>query len=224
MRKLSIHIVEDESIIAQDLEEIIEDLGYGIDGISMSFEEVIKKLPTIDADLFLLDIMLNEGKTGIDVAEELKRRNIPFVFVSSITEKSMIERVRDTAPYGFILKPFNSEDVFISLEMAIARVENDRYGESVYLSVGSGKERVPLSSILYAQADGNYSNIYVENRKFTVNDNLKTVHASLLSHPVFRRVHKSYVVNVNNISKVLKHSLLLSDNSEIPKSRGFKLD
>lgn len=224
MRKLSIHIVEDESIIAQDLKEIIEELGHRIDGVSMSFDEVIKKLPTINADLFLLDIMLNEGKTGIDVAEELKKRHIPFVFVSSITEKVMIERVKETAPYGFILKPFNPADVFISLEMAIARVEIDRYGGAVYLSVGSGKERVPLSSILYAQADGNYSNIYVNNRKFTVNDNLKTVHATTLSHSMFKRVHKSYVVNVNTIIKVLKHSLLLTDNIEIPKSRGFKLD
>lgn len=222
MRRLSIHIVEDESIIAQDLEEIIEELGHKIDGVSMSFDEVILKLPTMRADLFLLDIMLDEEKTGIDVAEELKKRNIPFVFVSSLTEKKMIDRVKETAPYGFILKPFIQEDVFISLEMAIARIELDRFGEAIYLSVGSGKERVPLNTIVYAQADGNYTHIYVGSRKFTVNHNLKTVHTSLLNHSFFQRIHKSYVVNVNCIVKVLKHSILLKEGVEIPKSRGVK--
>lgn len=180
MRALSIHIVEDESIIAQDLKEILEELGHKVEGISMSYQEVLEKLPTMKVDVFFLDIMLQNSKTGIDVAAALQEKNTPFIYVSSVTEKAMIEKVKHTIPYGFILKPFNPEDVYIGLELAIARIDLDQQPEAVYISVGAGKERILLEDVLYIQADGNYSHIFTNGRKLTLNDNLKTVQAEFL--------------------------------------------
>lgn len=219
-----IHIVEDEVIIAQDLQEILEELGHTIEGVSSSYQEVQEKLPGIQADVFFLDIMLREDRTGIDVANVLQERKTPFIFVSSVTEKAMIEKVKNTAPYGFILKPFNPQDVYIGLELALARIDLDQAEQAVYVSVGSGKERILLEDIQYVEADGNYSHIYSNGRKLTLNDNLKTVQATLFDLPLFKRVHKSYLVNMTQVVKVVKNSIHLRDGSAVPKSRGLKLD
>lgn len=224
MRALSIHIVEDESIIAQDLKEILEELGHKVEGISMSYQEVLEKLPTMKVDVFFLDIMLQNSKTGIDVAAALQEKNTPFIYVSSVTEKAMIEKVKHTIPYGFILKPFNPEDVYIGLELAIARIDLDQQPEAVYISVGAGKERILLEDVLYIQADGNYSHIFTNGRKLTLNDNLKTVQAEFFDQPNFKRVHKSYLVNMTQVLKIVRNTIHLKDGSEVPKSRAVKIE
>lgn len=224
MHKLAIHIVEDEAIISQDLEEIVVLLGHDVEGTSMDYDEAMSKLPTSNADLFLLDIMLGQKKTGVDIAQELNKKKIPFIFVSSSIEQTTIDRVKETSPYGFILKPFSKGDIFIALEMALSRMEADKFEATIFISIGSGKEQVKVKDILYAEADGNYTHIYLAERKFTLNSNLKTVHADLLVPPVFMRVHKSFLVNRKNVVKVSKNSLELVNGVKVPKSRDLKFD
>ena len=118
-------IVEDEFIIAHDLRNILVRLGYEVVGIALSEAKAVPLLERHPPDLVLLDIQLKGDKTGIDVAHLLNDRyQIPFVFVTSFSDEQTIAQVKDTRPFGYVLKPFKQEQIYAAVEIALAHAEN----------------------------------------------------------------------------------------------------
>ncbi len=111
-------IVEDEFPVANDLRRILEKIGYRISGIAFSVEKALEINEQQRPDLVLLDIHLKGPQTGIDLARKLTQDDIPFVYVSANTNTSILEEVKTTQPYGFIVKPFREKDVQVALEIA----------------------------------------------------------------------------------------------------------
>ncbi|MEO1054689.1 MAG: sigma-54 dependent transcriptional regulator [Bacteroidota bacterium] len=128
-------IVEDEFIIAHDLKQILENLGYYVTGIAVSadlaFQEIDKERP----DIVLLDIILKGPKTGIDIGKQLNDHyKIPFIFITSHADKTTISKVAATNPYGYILKPFGEKDIYAAIELGLFKSENERLtAENSYL-------------------------------------------------------------------------------------------
>ncbi|HTE25830.1 sigma 54-interacting transcriptional regulator [Flavitalea sp.] len=114
----SILIVEDEFAVANDLRSILQKAGYRVSGIAFNVVKALESIEQELPDLVLLDIHLNGSETGIDLARKLGEVNIPFVFVSANTDTSLLEDVKTTEPYGFIVKPFRERDVLVALEIA----------------------------------------------------------------------------------------------------------
>jgi len=108
MSKIKIHIVEDEIIIAYDLQDMLEELGYIVNDISMSVDEVNEKLETDDSDLFILDINLKGKKTGFDLGRILTEIGKPVIYMSSTTDRESIEKARTQV---FLEKPFDIDDI-----------------------------------------------------------------------------------------------------------------
>jgi len=117
-------IVEDEFAVANDLRLILERAGYHTSGPAYSVAEALEISQQQRPDLVLLDIHLQGPQTGIDLARHLNTEQIPFVFVSANTNTSVLEEVKDTQPYGFLVKPFREKDVLIALEIAYYRHAN----------------------------------------------------------------------------------------------------
>ncbi|WPR77322.1 sigma 54-interacting transcriptional regulator [Algoriphagus sp. NG3] len=114
----TILIVEDEFAVANDLRQILEKAGYRVSGIAFTVAKAIEIKNQQKPDLVLLDILLKGEQTGIDLARILGEENIPFIYVSANTNSSILEEVKTTQPYGFIVKPFREKDVLIALEIA----------------------------------------------------------------------------------------------------------
>ena len=114
-------IVEDQFVEAYDLRLIVERKGYQVTGIARSVvqaRELIKKeLP----DLVLLDIFLQGKETGLDLAQDLQRENIGFIFISANSNQNILDVAKQTQPYGFIVKPFREQDILTTLEIAFYR-------------------------------------------------------------------------------------------------------
>jgi transcriptional regulator with GAF, ATPase, and Fis domain len=111
-------IVEDEFAVADDLQLILEKAGYRVSGIAFTVVEALEYNRQQRPDLVLLDIHLKGPQTGINLARMLTEEDIPFVYVSANTNNSILEEVKTTQPYGFIVKPFREKDVLVALEMA----------------------------------------------------------------------------------------------------------
>jgi transcriptional regulator with GAF, ATPase, and Fis domain len=111
-------IVEDEFAVANDLRRILEKAGYRVSGIAFSVAKALELNEQQRPDLVLLDIHLKGPQTGIDLARKLTQDDIPFVYVSANTNTSILEEVKTTQPYGFIVKPFREKDVQVALEIA----------------------------------------------------------------------------------------------------------
>src|SRR5690606_12827880 len=113
----TILIVEDEFAVANDLRQILEKAGYRVSGNAFTVAKAIELKNQQKPDLVLLDILLKGEQTGIDFAKILAEENIPFIYVSANTNSSILEDVKTTQPYGFIVKPFREKDVLVALEI-----------------------------------------------------------------------------------------------------------
>ena len=120
MSKERIYIVEDERIIAIDLQRRLERLGYRVCGMAASGEEALAGIRQNLPDLVLMDIVIQGELDGIQVAITIKNElNIPVIFLSAYTDSKTLERAKEASPLGYILKPFKERELATLLEMAL---------------------------------------------------------------------------------------------------------
>ncbi len=220
MQNLRIVIVEDEMIIAMDMQEMLQDVGYTVCGIASTYEEALSMTKTAQPDLFLLDIGIRGTKNGIGLAHTLHQLGLPFIFTTSRTESSYIESAKSTKPYGYLLKPFSKLDLYANIEMALGHVQNTKV-QSLYLPMGRNKHHVSLNDLLFIKANGNYVELQIGERRVALRKNLKEFEAKLpIGHP-FIRVHKSYLVNRNHISSFNQLELSLLGGTKVPIGRTY---
>lgn len=124
-------IIEDEFIVAHDLQMIIKGAGYEVVGTADSVAAALSILDREQVDLVLLDIYLKGRRTGIDLARDLMKRQIPFIYISANSNEKVMDAAKSTSPFGFIVKPYRDRDVLISIDIARYRKEN---GNSMRLS------------------------------------------------------------------------------------------
>jgi two-component SAPR family response regulator len=96
---VQILIVEDELIIAEDISNMLQKMGYDVIGIAMDFDEAVTILENNKPDLILLDINLNGKSDGIDLANVINGKcKIPFIYITSYSDASTLERAKNTNP------------------------------------------------------------------------------------------------------------------------------
>ncbi|MDJ1503723.1 sigma-54 dependent transcriptional regulator [Xanthocytophaga agilis] len=142
-KKEKILIVEDEFIVANDLRLILQKAGYETSGIASSVEQAQKLIDQKKPDWVLLDIILKGQLTGIDLARDLKQKNIPFLYISANTNQSILEKVKETKPYGFLVKPFRERDLLVMLEIA-----RYRYTIEIEPTASSLSENLSIEGII----------------------------------------------------------------------------
>jgi two-component system response regulator LytT len=114
--KRKIHVVEDQMIIQLDLCHLLKELGYEVVNVAVSYEQTLEQLAQLKPDLLILDILLKGDKTGIDIAHEVNRLyQIPFVYLTSHSDFSTVEKAHATFPKGYILKPFTRNEIATTL-------------------------------------------------------------------------------------------------------------
>ncbi len=119
-RKYRILVVEDEPLIAEDISGYLIESGFEVAGIAETGEEALRLAEKTGPDAMLLDINLGEGMDGVEVAGIIRDRyQIPVVFLTSHADKGTLERAKHTLPAGYLLKPFEGNDLMTSLEIAI---------------------------------------------------------------------------------------------------------
>ena len=119
-------IVEDEVIIAIDLKNKLIQLGYDVLGIVYNSDGLTDKIICLKPELILLDINILGSRNGIEMAHIINEKfQIPFVYVTSYTDKHTLEEVKKTKPSGYIVKPFTLEDIKVELELSIYRINNE---------------------------------------------------------------------------------------------------
>jgi len=120
-------IVEDQIILALDLQNTIEHLGYRVTGIAGSGEECLEMVASDKPDLVLMDIMLSGDIDGITAATVLKEAyDIPVIYLTAHSDETSLKKANLTGPYGYIVKPIEEKDLYTSIEIALHRSLLDR--------------------------------------------------------------------------------------------------
>ena len=117
-----IFIVEDENIVALDMQKRLDKLGYSVPGIASTGPDAVKKVLETRPDLVLMDIKLIGDMDGIEAAEQiLAAYSVPIVYITAYTEEATLRRAKITEPFGYILKPFEERELHINIEIALYR-------------------------------------------------------------------------------------------------------
>ena len=126
MSQKKILIVEDESIIAEDISDSLISLGYRITGMVYSGEEAIEAAARCRPDLVLMDVNLQGEIDGITAAAEIRARfQIPVVYLTAYADENTLRRVNATKPFGYIVKPFEEKNLHTTIQLALHRHEYD---------------------------------------------------------------------------------------------------
>ena len=163
----------------------------------------------------LLDIHLEGVKDGIDLALQLDERNIPYLYLTSQTDPNTIQRVKETRPLGYIVKPFTEMGLRSNIELAWHNYHPIKE-EYILLKTNGRIHKVNQNSILYLKAFDNYCYVVTANKKYIVPHTLKKT-SELLNRNNFIRCHRSYIVNYKKITSVTRNSVIF-DSESIPLS------
>lgn len=124
LHKPKILVVEDEIIVAVNLGQKLKKLGYELVGITSSGEEAIQKAEENHPDLVLMDINIEGSLDGIETAEVLRNRfHTPVIYLTAYADENTLDRAKKTQPLGYIVKPFESDQLRSSIEVALYKNE-----------------------------------------------------------------------------------------------------
>lgn len=120
MSEIRVLIVEDEPLIAADIESILTNIDFTVAGIAYNYQDAIEALENFKPDAALLDVNLNDEKDGIDIGYIIHQQyKIPFVYLTSYADKNTLDRAKKTRPAGYLVKPFEEKDILAGLEIAL---------------------------------------------------------------------------------------------------------
>ena len=138
-KTIQILVVEDETIIALNLKESLESLGYTVVGIAASGEKAIEKATKYRPDLVLMDIRIKGNMDGISTAQQIwESCSIPAIYVTGHSDRSTLERAKVTAPFGYLLKPVKEQELYIAIETALQRYEREHLLSAILKGMGDG--------------------------------------------------------------------------------------
>ena len=120
MAKTKILIVEDERVVAADIQRSLQNFGYVVPAIVATGKDAIKKAEEYKPDLVLMDIVLEGEIDGLEAADQIRSRfNIPAIYLTAYSDEKKLERAKITEAFGYILKPFEDRELYITIEMAL---------------------------------------------------------------------------------------------------------
>ncbi len=127
MEQLSVLIVEDEAIVALDLADRVEEMGYAVAGVANSIVAAEAIVHAGRVDIILLDIQLQGGVDGIDgVARLLAIRRVPFIYLTAQADLHTFARAKATGPSAYLLKPFDERSIQVAIEVAVYNFTQSR--------------------------------------------------------------------------------------------------
>ncbi|WP_162127834.1 LytR/AlgR family response regulator transcription factor [Flavobacterium phycosphaerae] len=231
---VKILLIEDELIIAEDVKRMLAKMGYHIIGTAMDYDEALTILEQETPDLILLDINLNGKKDGIDLANTINAKyKIPFVYTTSYSDSATLARAKATNPINYLVKPFKEEQLFTAIELALYKLaethektinepKNDEaliIKDALFIKDKFKYTKLNINDILWIKSDGNYLEIQTTNKEELIRATL-TNFIEKLNSDTFFKTHKSYIVNLDYLTKLETHSVTIVDK-QVPISKNY---
>lgn len=238
MKEERILIVEDDPSIAENIEEILELLDYTNIDIANSANQAIKVIKKYRPDLIFMDIKLKGDKDGIELGEIIKQMiDVPIVYVTSYSDPTIIERAKRINPAGFIVKPFNTNDIHAMVEIVLYNkrtrpLSSDTgpsktspespylVNDAVYIKADNAFERVDYEDIYYVEANGNMVTIFTKHRNYIIRKSMKDMEEKLPSN-LFLRVQKSFIVQLGQIENFSTKEINLKMGASVQVGRQY---
>ncbi|MBW4528893.1 MAG: response regulator [Phormidium tanganyikae FI6-MK23] len=143
-------VVEDERIVARDIEKRLKKLGYVVPASVASAEAAIEKVAELRPDLVLMDIRLKGQMDGIEAAEQIRAKyETPVIYLTAYADEATLQRAKATEPFGYIVKPFDERDLHVAIEVALRRQLSET---AIRVALEKEKELSELKSRFWSMA------------------------------------------------------------------------
>lgn len=242
MAQSTVLIVEDESIVAKDLELTLKKLGYTVVGTVDSADKAVTAALSKKPDVVLMDIILKGKDTGIDAAERIKEEyDVPVIYLTANADEATVELAKVTEPHGYIVKPFKEVELQTAIELAIykfkqeAKIKEERdalFGlvesqdkrGSFMVKNKSRYIRLDPEEIIFVEALKDYVVINTPDTRYTIHSTMKDIEKKL-PKDIYIRVHRSYIVQIRAIESIEYANITLKNvKKEIPVGGSYKDD
>ncbi len=232
MAKVKILVVEDESIVAKDIQNSLKKLGYQVPTTVSSAEKAIEEIEENKPDLILMDIMLKGQMSGIEAANVIKERfGIPLIFLTAYADDNTLSKAKITEPYGYIIKPFKEKELQTTIEMAMYKhekdevikkerdlyhsiIENKESKDSIFVRADYRLNKINFDDIFYVEALKDYVVINTFDNSYTTHTTMKEM-VRILPTKDFVRIHRSFIVNLNKIFSIKYPDLVIEGKMKV---------
>lgn len=216
-------IVEDEPELALNIKDILEFIGYEVAGILDNGVDVLEFLNFQPVDMIFMDIQIKGAIDGVELCKKIKAiRNIPVVYLTAFSDKSILDKIATTDYEGYILKPFTLQELQSAAYLALKNQPektSSNIKKNVFIVRDKGNT-IPLhfDEILFFKADGLYTKIQTKTKAYLARNILKDMIQDL-PEDTFVRVHKSYTINYKEVTSFNAKEIHIGDYT-IPLRRG----
>lgn len=237
----TILIVEDELLIAAEIERALLRLGHTpLEPVDNS-DEALAALARHPVELVLMDINIEGDTDGIATALLVRRQfAVPVVFLTARSDAATLNRAKVAQPYGYILKPFTDDTLRTQLELALyaayqaparnsplpaptetaeATAPETSASEYFFVKKGQGYVKLRVADIHYLEALENYVRLHTADGQFVVYSTLKELETKL--PPAFFKTHRSHIVNLDHV-RAYEEGCVLLGKEYVPVSRSCK--
>ena len=169
-------------------------------------------------DIYLLDIYM-PGVTGMSIATELRSRGVksPVIFLTSSTDHALEAFGVDATHY--LLKPYTKDSFYVGMDKAMQSITSHK-DDSIVLKVDNEYRSIPVSKIIYCEAEDKYQRLYLENgERLLVRISGTELYKQLLEFDCFYRCGRAHIVNLNHISKVSQNGAVFKDGVQLSLPR-----
>lgn len=229
MDKIKVLVVEDEIIVADNICDTLEELGYEVTEPAINYTEALILIEGEKPDIAVLDIQLSGRKTGIDIAKKiLESYNFPFIFLTSNADQMTINEAKETMPNAYLVKPFSKDDLYSAIEIALSnflkketttkKIEDD----NLFIKNKGSYIKIKQEDIFYVKSNHVYLEIVLKNLEtFLLRRSLVEILDKLNSN--FVRIHRGYILNYTLITSIDSASLKAME-LHFPIGKKYKKD
>ena len=221
---LKIAICDDEKMFCDSAEGMLK---LYMEEKAMPFQADVFNIPSelLDMtekgtiyDIYLLDIYM-PGVTGMSIATELRSRGVksPIIFLTSSTDHALEAFGVDATHY--LLKPYTKDSFYVGMDKAMQSIASHK-NDSVILKVDNDYRSIPVSKLIYCEAEDKYQRLYLENgERLLVRITGTELYKQLSEFDCFYRCGRAHIVNLNHISKVSQNGAVFKDGVQLSLPR-----
>lgn len=214
--RMRVLIAEDESVVALNLKRAISREGFDVANIIKTIDSLNSEIALKSFDVALLDIKMGDRDIGIEMAEILNHYKIPFVFISSYSDKTTLQKAVRKRPYAYIVKPYHENEIYEVLESLNTLLGKNK----ITLKEGRSIHRISISDIVYMSSENVYVKVELMDRTIMIRSKLNDLEKKL-PQTRFCRTHQSYMVNLDYFQEMNESEIILKNGAKIPVSRKY---
>ncbi|MGE5356174.1 MAG: LytR/AlgR family response regulator transcription factor [Deltaproteobacteria bacterium] len=221
--QLSILIIEDELIIAENLKENLMEMGYQKFDIAPDSTSAIKFFQEKRHDLCLVDITLKHSELdGIETVKKINKiERVPVVYLTSASDPEILDKAKRTQPAAYLVKPAGKNQIDITIDLALSnfyQTKDNGVSNScplfsakgfIFLKTNKKYEKYFFKDIRYFKADSAYTEIFLDMKNVKVSLNLNKF-LEIVNTKEFIRCHRSYAVNLHHIQSFDQDNLYVT--------------